>query len=135
MTAPRVVVVDDDPDILAMIIEVLRSRGPCQVVQLAADIATVDDIAVSRPDLVVLDLRLAAEEEGWRLFHEVRADASLAATPVILCSGDVRQLRERGAEIGAMPGVSALEKPFSLDELERALAAHLALNEPVRARP
>ncbi|MGH2386425.1 MAG: response regulator [Candidatus Limnocylindria bacterium] len=92
-------IVDEDPDILAVIVEVLRGGGPCEVTQLAADSATVDDIARAKPDLVVLDLRLGAEDQGWRLLHEVRADAGLEATPVILCSSEVLHLRERAAEI------------------------------------
>lgn len=120
---PRVVIVDDSPEVLSVIGDVLRQAGPYQVSQVPGDSTRLSDITQASPDLLIVDLRLGGRDEGWRLVQAMRADPHLAEVPVVLCSADIQQLRERAEEIAATPDVVTLEKPFSIDELEVLLRA------------
>lgn len=64
MGTPTVVIVDDDPDLLSVITDVLRQDGPYRVTQLAAQTTTVDDISGAAPDLLILGLAFDAEDDG-----------------------------------------------------------------------
>jgi len=66
-----------------------------------------------------VDLRLqGAEISGWDILQAARADPQLGRLPVIICSADALELRERAEAMAQMPGVEVLMKPFALDDLE-----------------
>ncbi|HUQ16187.1 MAG TPA: response regulator [Candidatus Saccharimonadales bacterium] len=112
-TGPQVLVIDDDPDLCALIVEVLEMEGlRCTAVH---DGRTAVDMALRlRPDLIILDL-LMPEITGDEVLRRLQADHRTRYTPVVLVTansaiGDkVRHLRA-GAD-------DYITKPFDLDEL------------------
>lgn len=77
-----------------------------------------------RPDLLLADLRLPGEDDGFALVREIRA--RLPNLPVILISGDTSP--ERLLEASEV-GIPLLHKPPPIAELQR-LAADLTANLP-----
>lgn len=117
----RITVVNDDPDFLALMDEILASLNHESVV-LSAKVATPDSIAATRPDLLFLDLRSSGDpQRGWDLAIAVRQHPGLSETPVVLSTGDHAFLREREDQIGALPDVHRLPKPFSVVDVEELL--------------
>src|SRR5918994_5802693 len=122
----RITTINDNEEFLAVMRDVFDHLGHTPTV-LQADDVTVEQVAASRPDLLVADLRLgsaAVLDDGWALIVGARAHPDLADVPIIVCSGDVLFLRERAAEIAALADVHALEKPFGVSEVEE-LVTHL----------
>ena len=116
----RITVVNDSEEFLAVMRDVFDTLGHMPTVLNAAQ-ATVDEVASTRPHLLVVDLRLGSAsilDDGWALIVGVRAHPDLADVPIIVCSGDVLFLRERSEEIAALADVHALEKPFGVSEVE-----------------
>jgi CheY-like chemotaxis protein len=116
----RITVVNDSEEFLAVMQDVFDTLGHTPTV-LNAEQVSVDAVASSRPDLLVVDLRLGSAsvlDDGWALVVGARAHPDLAEVPVIVCSGDVLFLRERAEEIAALADVHALEKPFGVSEVE-----------------
>jgi DNA-binding response OmpR family regulator len=115
MSAPLILVVDDDPIILDLLCEVLRDAGyralPCS----SADDAKVL-LAGDRPALVILDIRMGGPDEGVGLLSALRECAATAALPIIVCSADIAFLREHESDLRAR-GCDILSKPFDLDDL------------------
>jgi two-component system alkaline phosphatase synthesis response regulator PhoP len=75
-----------------------------------------------RPDLVVLDLMLP-DRDGWEVTRIVRADAALAATPIIMLTARVEDTDKIvGLELGADDYVT---KPFNARELVARVSALL----------
>jgi CheY-like chemotaxis protein len=112
MAERRVLVVDDDRDILDMMSLVLTSAG--YVVRTSTDGAAA--LAVLEegfaPGLILLDLMMPGMD-GWTFREKQLADPRTAGIPVIVCSGDPRALHR-----SLPPGVEkCLRKPIPLESL------------------
>lgn len=90
MAGERILVVEDDPGVMAMTREVLESGGESYAVTGAADPATaLDCIRTDRPDLVLLDLNLGRRFDGLDVCRAVRANAHSADMPIIVLTGEL----------------------------------------------
>ncbi len=122
--ARRVAVIDDDGAIRDLLAEVLADEGyePLVFADSAAALPALGD---HPPDALILDLRLPPPHGGWALLMQLRTDPVLRTVPVLVCSGDLRAIREQGAILDR-PGCAVLAKPFDLDAL-LALLVHLGV--------
>lgn len=114
-TKKRVLVVDDDPDILESLILLLEAR---YVVTPAANGAlALEQMARQAFDAMVLDLMLPVLD-GTRVLAELRQRGH--QLPVILISAhrDLEQQLRQHHELGVF---ASLRKPFDIRELERRL--------------
>lgn len=113
----RVLVVDDDPDILEGLRELL---GATYDVLVAADgREALDVLEREHVDALVLDLMMPGVS-GDDVLRELRRRPDAPPAVVLSARTDARAL---AAELGA---AACLGKPFPVDELERALAHVLA---------
>jgi CheY-like chemotaxis protein len=113
----RVLVIEDEPPVAAMLEEVLVDLGYApRVVGTGAEALRV--LADFRPDIVLLDLSLPAVRGDVVLAHLRQADPRL---PVIVVSGNTdHELARRTLALGAFDYIT---KPFDLERLARALGA------------
>lgn len=126
----RITVVDDSPELLSLFGDVLRVDGV--ELSLFNGSTSLQDIEESVPDLLVMELRLAADGlSGLDMIRLVRRHRRLRRLPIIVCSGALDQIRQHGDELSQMPGLFVLTKPFSLEELESCVGE--ALREGVGA--
>ena len=110
-TAARVLVVDDEPNIVDIVSMALRFQG--FTVQSAGDGAgAIAAVGAFRPDLMVLDVMLPDMEgfEVARRLGDRRADVPI----VFLTARDATEDKLRGLAGG---GDDYVTKPFSLEEL------------------
>lgn len=119
--AQRILVVDDDRQIVRLVRSYLEQAG--FAVLTAADGTTaVQTIRSERPDLVVLDLMLPGRD-GWEITRWLRADAHLAATPILMLTARVEDSDKiHGLELGAD---DYLTKPFNPEEVVARVKAIL----------
>jgi DNA-binding response OmpR family regulator len=104
-----VIVVEDDGDIAKLLSEILEAEGYAAVaVNDAAGVAGQLD---TRPDLVVLDLRLT-RDGAENILKSLRA-RDMGDVPVLLLSA-ASDLPQRAHELGVK---SYLAKPFELEDL------------------
>lgn len=117
----HILVVDDEPDISAMVAYHLAREG-YRVRTAATGTEGLEAIELERPDLVVLDLMLP-EMSGLDLLRELRSRAELESLPVILLTARKEESdRVEGLTLGADDYVS---KPFSPQELVLRVGAVL----------
>lgn len=109
----RVLVVDDEPDVLLLCRLNLQQRG--HELLEAADGSTALEIARDRhPDVIVLDLMLPGIS-GYDVLEELQRDAATTDIPVlVLTAKSLRADRERSHGLGAS---AFLTKPFLPNEL------------------
>ena len=123
--SPRISVVNDNPDFLELMSAILDEDAGYAVTLHHGEEMPLAELVEARPDLIVMDL-LLGQASGWELIALARADDRLRDVPVIVCSADIAQLRERSTELSQIAGLHILQKPFAVDELtdlvERALS-------------
>jgi two-component system OmpR family response regulator len=107
---PRILVVDDDPDILKAISSYLGSKdGAYQVFTAADGFAAGQMVAQHRPDLVLLDIKLPGID-GIKVCEQIKEQ--YPGTKVVAITGYATQEnRERMAKAGAD---AFLAKPFRM---------------------
>jgi CheY-like chemotaxis protein len=108
-TAGPVLVVDDDPAILATVAETLELEG-YPVVTARNGAEALRCIEGERPSLLLLDMRMPVLD-GWGLARELRARGIAVPLLVMTAAQDARRWAE---QIGA---AGYLAKPFDLDDL------------------
>jgi phosphate regulon transcriptional regulator PhoB len=122
----RVLVVDDEPDLLELVRVNLATAG--YTVETAA--TGSDALAALRraaPDVMILDLMLP-DISGTELCARVRADQRLTGLPIIMLTAKSEEIdRVVGLEIGADDYVT---KPFSPRELALRVRAVLRRRAP-----
>jgi len=110
----RVLVVDDDPAIVEMLVELLERDGRFEVSTAATGFDAGLRTREFRPDVIVLDYMLP-DINGNAVIRSIRADESLRDVKTIIVSGvvnreDVQALLDDGAD-------GFLQKPFSIEQL------------------
>jgi phosphate regulon transcriptional regulator PhoB len=127
--AADVLVVEDEPDIRALIVHHLAREGfRCRVAGSGAD--ALARVKATPPDLVVLDLMLPGMD-GLEVCRRLRADPSTAGVPIIMLTAKADEVdRVVGLEMGADDYVV---KPFSPKELVARVRAVLRRVRPGEA--
>ena len=119
ISAPLVLVVDDEPELRGLLAEYLGRHG--MVVQLAEHAAAARElIATQRPDLALLDVNMPGEN-GLSLARWLRETHPATAIVMLTTAGESVD-RIIGLEMGAD---DYLPKPFELRELLARLRAVL----------
>lgn len=116
-----VLVVDDHPDSLALISEVLGADGYTVIAALDGTTA-IERARLVTPDLVLLDARMPGMD-GFEVCLRMSADRALADIPVIFMTGLTESEHiVHGFRVG---GVDYVTKPIKPDEVRVRVAAHL----------
>jgi DNA-binding response OmpR family regulator len=85
---------------------------------------SIEDVVNSQPQLLIVDLRLQVKPQeisGWELIILARAHRQLINVPVILCTGDVWEVKKRAQDLEQIAGVHVRTKPFEVDEMSELI--------------
>jgi len=112
---PKILAVDDDPDVLELVrLTLARSQPPLHVEVATSGAEALAKAKASRPHLVVLDLMMPGID-GYEVCKHLRADLATALIPIVMltaCS-DVESKR-----LGFLSGTDDyVVKPFERSEL------------------
>lgn len=108
----RILLVDDDPEILEVTGHILRDWG--YAVDEARDGSTaLALLRGSRPDLILVDLMMPVMD-GWTLIQRLRDEKLALDVPLVVFSAD-RDVPEKAEKLAA---AASLRKPFALEELQ-----------------
>ena len=121
MQARRVLIVDDDDDILEVSRIVLEGAG-YEVLTAHNGREALDRLRApggEATSIILLDLMMPVMD-GWELRRRLLSDPSLRDIPVVVCSGD-------RLDVGSVPAETAaiLEKPVGLDTLLDTIGSHI----------
>jgi two-component system phosphate regulon response regulator PhoB len=124
--AERILVVDDEPDLLELVRVNLR-QASYEVETAETGRQALDCLRRRPPDLLVLDLMLP-DLSGTDVCRQVRQEPELAALPIIMLTAKADEVdRVVGLELGADDYVT---KPFSPRELVLRIRAVLRRRAP-----
>ncbi len=112
--AERILVIDDDPSILALVTALLQSAG-YEVTSTPDATEGLRLLVADQPDLVVLDMRMPVMN-GWQFSQELKARGISVPIVVMTAAQDARAWAE---EIEA---AGYIGKPFDIDRLLEEVA-------------
>jgi DNA-binding response OmpR family regulator len=131
---PRVLVVDATAQARVVVRDELGKRG--YRAQTAADAAEALSLINSRPDafdIIISEIILTPEMDGFAFLAEVRRGADTAALPFIFLTGDRRIANKvKALDLGVDDYIT---KPCSFDEFSARLAGIMRRCEALGARP
>lgn len=116
----RILVVEDQDSIRRMIEALVQARG-YQVTAVSSGAKAIDVAMTDAPDIVLLDLNLPGQYDGFDVCQRLRSDPTTRTVPVVIISAmDDDESRTRATAAGA---TAYYTKPFSpialLKEIDR----------------
>jgi len=114
----RVLLIEDDPDILKLASMALRFDGRFEVLQAASGKEGLLIAQRESPEIIVLDVMMP-EMDGYETLQHLKADPKTRGIPVVFLSARAHeQEAQRGLDMGA---VGYLTKPFDPMQLPATL--------------
>jgi DNA-binding response OmpR family regulator len=124
---PKIMVVDDEPDVVHMIENMLKSYH-MEVVTAYDGIGAIDLAEQERPDLILLDIMMPMMS-GYEVCEQLKGNPQTKDIPIVcVSSGHSLESRTRSRSAGA---AALMVKPFSPAELIAQINAHLDPAPPV----
>jgi two-component system KDP operon response regulator KdpE len=106
-----ILVVDDEPRLVRLVREILTAVG-YEVLSARDAEEALETLAIEQPDLVLLDIMLPGDVDGYEVCRRVR---EFSAVPVIMLTAKTREVDMlQGFDVGAD---DYLTKPFNAKEL------------------
>ncbi len=110
----RILVVDDEPDIVRIVVKIMEARGH-QVATARDGIEAIELIKANPPEVVILDLNLP-KLDGFELCRQIKSNPATAHVPVVMMTAAYVSVDD--ARIGHAVGADEyVVKPFLKDVL------------------
>jgi DNA-binding response OmpR family regulator len=122
--AKRILVVDDEPDIVTLIKYHLEFEG-YQILTACNGLEALDHAAASHPDLIVLDIMMP-KVDGWVVCHSIKSTQATKDIRIIILTAKT-QIRSKIKGLYILQADMYMTKPFELDELSENIAKLLGV--------
>lgn len=117
----KVLVVDDDPVVIRLVKEILKTLG-YQVETAKDGIDAMVLVKKEKPDLIVLDIMMP-ELNGYDVLRTLKFTDEFKDIPVLLLTAREQELDRR---IGEMMGIDYLQKPVNreafIDRIQKIMS-------------
>jgi len=129
VAVPKILIVDDEPDVVALIARTLAGDG-FEVIKAYDGIGALDLISTEKPDLVLLDLMMPMMS-GYEVCQQIKSNPQTSAIPVLcVSSAHTPDARAHSLKAGA---AALVTKPFLPKELIAQIRRYLPQPAPENA--
>jgi len=120
---PVILVVDDNPENLRLLMEVLEGQKYQTKLARSGELALASAVE-EVPDLVLLDINMP-EMDGFEVCDRLKAEEATRNVPIIFISA----LNQTDDKVAALNrgGVDYITKPFQVEEVLARVESHLEL--------
>ncbi|MFN2217267.1 MAG: response regulator [Anaerolineae bacterium] len=115
----KILIIDDDPDFLYTVRLVLEDAG-FEVETASTPEQGLGKVQSTEPDLVILDVLMPSEYEGFAVASAIREELHITDLPIVMLTAvhDIKRLSHRFAPDDTyLPVDVFLDKPIELDSL------------------
>jgi len=123
---PTVLIVEDNPDLLELMVMALPRLGRFRVVGVSDGVSGLEQFYALRPQCVVIDIKMPGLD-GYQLVRALRGDQETAATPLIILTAMAQQ-KDQFAGLAAGADLYLI-KPVTPQKLVTAIHQVLTLNQ------
>jgi len=116
---PTILIADDDPDLVEAIKTVLEARG-FEVDSAPNGQECLRKIREGKPDLLILDVMMTTETEGFHVAYEIRGDEQLRDLPILMLTAIEQKTGMRFSpeeDADYLPVEEFVTKPIAPEEL------------------
>lgn len=117
---PKILIVDDDPDIVEAMKVVLESKH-YQVASAEDGETGLERARTDKPDLIILDIMMETSDKGFDVARQLKADRYYKGIPILMLTAIKERTgldfkKEAGDEVW-LPVDDYVEKPIKPNEL------------------
>lgn len=120
MNANKILIIDDDLDLLASMKLYFESNNYEVVTAINTRLGS-ELIAKSRPDIIILDIIMDTNLEGFNFLNNLKSDTNLKEIPVIINTSIAKaigvNMRSAIEDVESLPLTSFIDKSGDWDEL------------------
>jgi len=115
----KIIIVDDDPDIVESMRIVLEKEG-YDIITASNGKEGLEKIKKERPNLILLDIMMNTRDEGFQVSYQLKADPELKSIPIVMITS-VAQItgfkfdKEKDGDF--LPADEYVEKPVNPKKL------------------
>ncbi len=128
MGKAKILIVDDDPDIVEAMRMVLES-GDYEVEHALNSEGAAGQLKSSQPDLIILDVMMNSPREGFMFSREIKKDEQLKDIPILMLTSVKEKtgidFKDAAGDEEWLPVQEFLDKPVKPDVLLEKVAALL----------
>jgi DNA-binding response OmpR family regulator len=130
MATKNILIVDDDRDLTNSVKAYFEARGyTVRMAHCGAD--GMHEIEANRPDLILLDIMMDCDADGFNLAYKLKEDKEYREIPIVILSGYMDHLKDKLKSFEFVmgrdwPAVEEIKKPASLAGIEAAIERVLA---------
>ena len=123
----RILTIEDNLVTLKLIQALLETEGYDVICSTVA--CEMAEVEATHPDLILLDLRLQGQTDGFTFLQKLKLHQPTKDIPVILCTADVLYAREQEEHMRDQ-GIPIMYKPFDIDVLFQTIQQMLRSSNP-----
>ena len=115
MASKRILIADDEPDVLAILEKKLKANG-FEVLALSKGKEIIAQVKTFKPDLIISDI-VMPDMDGYAVGITLRADDATKKTPIIFMTGkelEFSGMQKRAQDLGFC---GIINKPCTFEEL------------------
>ena len=130
VTAPNILIVEDDRDLVNSL-RLFLEKENYRVDSAADGAAGFRKIEEHAPDLIILDVMMATDTDGFDLAHRLKKSPKYSGIPILMLTGFLQAMMEQGPESfhhvlqEDWPVTELLEKPLDPQKLLTAVKSLL----------
>ncbi|MBI2144316.1 response regulator [Candidatus Woesearchaeota archaeon] len=112
MAGKKILVIDDEPNILKLVSFILESKG-YEAVEASSGREGIEKARKEKPDMIVLDVMMPGMD-GFETARKIKAEPAMGSIPILMLSSRAQfEDKMKGIDSGAMDYIT---KPFDREE-------------------
>jgi CheY-like chemotaxis protein len=115
----RILILEDDEDILEVLCTVLRDAG-YEVQKSNLIFENLSEVDHLTPDLMIVDLFMGHAHDGWDFLQRLKTHPSTTSIPLILCTAAT--LTSEQEHFTQQHSIPIMFKPFEIEELNQLVS-------------